>query len=113
MVDKIFNNIEFTSDSWNNNTLINSTFDTLDAWNEYQEGHLSLVNIHNKPSALKKKFRMWRANIPRNNTNKCGDNTHNYKRDRMRNPWLYLKLSMNTPNTNKTVLHDIIVDYFV
>ena len=113
MVDKIFNNIEFTSDSWNNNTLINSTFDTLDAWNEYQEGHLSLANIRNKPSALKKKFRMWRANIPRNNTNKCGDNTHNYKRDRMRNPWLYLKLSMNTPNTNKTVLHDIIVDYFV
>ena len=46
---------------------------------------------------------MWRANIPRDNKN---------NRDRMRNPWLYLKLSMNEENTNKTILHDIIVKYF-
>ena len=35
-VDKIFNNIEFTSDSWDSDgNLLNTTFDTLDVWNEY------------------------------------------------------------------------------
>ena len=31
----------------------------------------------------------------------------------MRNPWLYIKMSMNNKNTNKTVLHDIMVNYFI
>ena len=30
----------------------------------------------------------------------------------MRNPWLYIKLSMEKENVNKTVLHDMIVHYF-
>ena len=101
--DKVFNNIEFRSDTWNNNTLLDITFDTLTTWNEYQYGETKLKNTFGIPSTLKKKFRMWRANIPRDNKN---------NRDRMRNPWLYLKLSMNEENTNKTILHDIIVKYF-
>lgn len=102
--DKIFNNIEFRADSWDSSgNLLNTTFDTLNTWNEYQKGKADLVNTPNKPSTLKRKFRIWRANIPRDKTN---------KRDRMRNPWLYLKLSMEKQNTNKTILHDIMVDYF-
>ena len=101
--DKVFNNIEFRSDTWDNNTLLDITFDTLTTWNEYQYGETKLKNTFGIPSTLKKKFRMWRANIPRDNKN---------NRDRMRNPWLYLKLSMNEENTNKTILHDIIVKYF-
>ena len=54
-------------------------------------------------SNLKKKFRIWRANIPRDKANGS---------DRMRNPWLYIKLSMEEENVNKTVLHDMIVHYF-
>lgn len=103
-VDKIFNNLEFRSDSWNKNgNLLNTAFDTLTVWNEYQQGTSTLNNILGRPSDLKKKFRIWRANIPRAKAN---------GRDRMRNPWLYIKLSMEGENVNKTVLHDMIVHYF-
>ena len=86
--DKVFNNLEFRADSWewNDKTkewdLSNSTFDTLTTWNEYQEGTLALDNKMYRPSSLKRKFRIWRANIPRDKSN---------GRDRMRNPWLYIK----------------------
>ena len=102
--DKIFNNLEFRSDSWDSSgNLLGTTFDTLTTWNEYQESTASLTNTPNRPSSLKKKFRIWRANIPRAKAN---------GRDRMRNPWLYIKLSMEKGNTNKTILHDMIVHYF-
>lgn len=102
--DKIFNTLEFRADSWDkDNNLLNTTFDTLTVWNEYQKGISDLTNIPNRFSSLKKKFRIWRANIPRDNTN---------KRDRIRNPWVYIKLSMENENTNKTILHDMIVHYF-
>lgn len=102
--DKIFNNLEFRSDSWDSeDNLLNTTFDTLTTWNEYQEGTLKLTNIFRRPSDLKRKFRIWRANMPRAKAN---------GRDRMRNPWLYIKLSMEKENTNKTILHDMTVHYF-
>lgn len=108
-VDKIFNNLEFRSDSWDkNDNLLNTTFDTLTVWNEYQQGTSTLNNILGKPSDLKKKFRIWRANIPR--ASAIGSTKKG--RDRMRNPWLYIKLSMEEENVNKTVLHDMIVHYF-
>lgn len=108
-VDKIFNNLEFRSDSWDKNgNLLNTTFDTLTVWNEYQQGASTLNNILGRPSDLKKKFRIWRANIPR--ANAVGSTKKG--RDRMRNPWLYIKLSMEGENVNKTVLHDMIVHYF-
>lgn len=102
--DKVFNNLEFRADSWDKNgNLLNTTFDTLTTWDEYQEGIADLTNTPNRPSTLKKKFRIWRANIPRAEAN---------GRDRMRNPWLYVKLSMEKENTNKTILHDMMVHYF-
>jgi hypothetical protein len=108
-VDKIFNNLEFRSDSWDkSDNLLNTTFDTLTVWNEYQQGTSTLNNILGRPSDLKKKFRIWRANIPR--ASAIGSTKKG--RDRMRNPWLYIKLSMEGENVNKTVLHDMIVHYF-
>ena len=83
--------------------MLNTTFDTLTTWNEYQQGISNLKNSLGSPSNLKRKFRIWRANIPRAKAN---------GRDRMRNPWLYIKLSMEKENVNKTVLHDMIVHYF-
>lgn len=102
-LDKVFNTLEFKADSWDKDSLLNTTFDTLTTWNEYQSGVSTLNNVIGKPATLKKKFRIWRANIPRDSSN---------NRDRMRNPWLYIKLSMETQNTNKTLLHDMIVHYF-
>lgn len=102
--DKIFNTVEFRADSWDGDNLIsNKTFDTLDVWNEYQHGTTSLTNILGHPSPLKKKFRIWRANIPRAIVN---------NRDRIRNTWAYIKLGMNTPNTYRTEFHDAIIHYF-
>ena len=102
-LDKIFSNIEFRADSWDKNTLLNTTFDTLTTWNEYQYGTTSLNNILGIPSSLKRKFRIWRANIPRDKSNKL---------DRMRSNWLYIKLLKDKAGTEKTVLHDMIVHYF-
>lgn len=102
--DKIFNTVEFRADSWDGDNLIsNKTFDTLDVWNEYQHGTTPLTNILGHPSPLKKKFRIWRANIPRAMVN---------NRDRIRNTWAYIKLGMNTPNTYRTEFHDAIIHYF-
>lgn len=109
--DKIFNNLDWRSDCWDGNTLLNETFDTLEVWTEYQKGVVSLVNLKGRPSPLKKKFRVWRANIPRANTNWNGVQANN--RDRIRNTWAYIKLSKNTENTNRMEFHDMIVHYFI
>lgn len=136
LADKVFTNFEFRSDSWSaDNLLLDTTFDTLDAWNEYQIGHKDLVFNRNTPSPLHKKFRVWRADVPRVNYGdfsimlkkhnvtvaelpqvvdftKLSD-IPNFKRsrDRLRNAWSYFKLSMTKENTNKTLLHNMIVKY--
>ena len=102
--DKIFDNIEFRADSWNGNTLLDTTFDYLETRNEYQHGACALTWLRGYPSTLKKKFRVWYANIPRDDIS---------KRDRMRNTWLHLKLSKENPGTERTVLHDLQVKYFI
>ena len=102
--DKVFDNIEFRADSWNGDTLLDTTFDYLETRNEYQHGASPLVWLKGYPSTLKKKFRVWYANIPRDDTS---------KRDRMRNTWLHLKLSKENPGTERTVLHDLQVKYFI
>lgn len=105
LIDKVFTNIEYRADAFNsnNNYLDNVSFDTITAWNEYQEGSNSLVFSKYKPSSLKKKFRIWRANIPRDKTKKL---------DRMRNPWLFIKLSKENPSNERIELHDMLVHYF-
>lgn len=104
--DKIFNTLEFRADTFDylgTTYKADKTFNKLTTWNEYQSGTSTLLDTINKVSNLKKKFRMWRANIPRDTT---------YKRDRMRNPWLYLKLEKNDSSIDKTILHDLTVTYF-
>ena len=113
-------------------------FDYLETWNEYQHGISNLENrnghslsLHHTGlgSALNRKFRIWRCDIPCNNypmlKNKYGlfipenDSERGiYRkalrpRDRMRNPWIYLKLQKNaSEETNKTEIHDIEMTYF-
>ena len=115
--DKIFNTIEFRADCWTKNNSGNEvlasghTFDTLEVWNEYQKGVSNLTSLAAKPSPLKKKFRVWRANVPRANTDWNGVKAN--KMDRIRNTWAYVKLSMNKENTDRMEFHDMIVHYFV
>ena len=115
--DKIFNTVEFRADCWTKNSSGNEvlasghTFDTLEVWNEYQKGVSNLTSLAAKPSPLKKKFRIWRANVPRANTDWNGVKAN--KMDRIRNTWAYIKLSMNKENTDRMEFHDMIVHYFV
>jgi hypothetical protein len=71
-------------------------------WNEYQDtGTVPLAFIRNRPSNLKQKFRIWRADIPRDAMSKWG-------RDRIRNPWINMTLSKNTKGADfKMELHNM------
>lgn len=113
-LDKTFDNVEFRSDSWNEGSLVtypdsdgvNKTFDTLEAENEYQYGSMALSFSHaqySQDSTLKRKFRVWRTIMPRETGT----------RNRIRNTWCKVKLSWNTPNRYKTILHDTVIKYFI
>jgi hypothetical protein len=108
-------------------------FDYTEAWNEYQHGQAVLSNKHGHalskhfyetyrdgddikirdiPFSLKRKFRIWRCDIPRDNagSSKVWDDTfdytvdddgnhpwdpiqrNRYPQDRLRNTWIYLKM---------------------
>lgn len=100
---KTFNNVEFRADSYNGGILDdNHTFDTISAETEYQtRTPETLTYSQYRPSNLKKKFRTWRANIPRVN------NGYN----RFVNQWAKVGLWKMHPSTEKTILHDLSVWY--
>ena len=114
--DKTFNNIEYRADIMTTsddsdvveqvNNLTDKTFDHLKVWNEYQEGSLDLTYDSVKVSDLKRKFRVWRANIPRDSKDPRGLN-------RIRNPWIYLQLSKYKELDNERMeFHDLLVKYY-
>lgn len=108
---KIFDTIEYKADVYINNTLSNTkTFDWIKAYNEYQDSGIKHLNQSRrilKDNSLRKKFRVWRGQIPRQG------------RERMRNPWTAITLGFNedktTPSNNnfKMVLHDISTKYTI
>lgn len=99
--DTIFNNIFYNSEVYLNDIdQPDKTLTHIQAYNEYQNsGKIPLEIGRNKN--LRRKFREWKANIPRQN------------RNRIRNPWIFLKLSFENTNNYKLVLHDIIVSYTI
>lgn len=139
-MDKIFTNLEFRACVEDEGAYDESTdkfvpslpFDTLEAWDEYQHGILSLSNKNkaNKlthgllSGILSRKFRVWRCDIPRDNapvdaTTECPLGIKRFKArslDRIRNTWAYLKLSKSAAAEgsylNKTEIHDIVATYF-
>ena len=139
-MDKTFTNLEFRAtidgDGVEEQTKFVPTlpFDYLEAWDEYQHGIAQLQNKnghgamqHHLPdttATLKRKFRIWRCDIPRDNCDV--DNTienpmgiYRFRKrplDRMRNPWIYLKLMKDAAEQgavlNRTEIHDLIMTYF-
>lgn len=105
--DKVFNNIEYRADTFNPDglgSLINEpVFNKKAAWNGYQmykEFNIDAV----------RKFSMWRVQLPRATYNMNGVLTTT--RDRIRNPFCYIKLLNDTDsNSNRMILHDLAV-YF-
>jgi hypothetical protein len=139
--DKIFTNLEFRACVSGDGIYDASTgkftpflpFDYLETWDEYQHGfaNLSIGNGHsasqhhleNGDASLIRKFRIWRCDIPRNNAAMDTDeglpglSRHIRKpNDRMRNPWLYVKLQKNAAESDsslpETEIHDIVMTYF-
>lgn len=123
-MDKTFNTLEFRSDTWYRNLvgerilLPSTTFDILKVWNEYQRGEETLVDKACNPANIKQKFRVWRANIPRNGsvTDTSLRPKNPFKQanwERIRNPWIYLRLG-STGNINyETILHNMNIYYTV
>ena len=144
-MDKIFTNMEFRACVEGDGELSQSTgrftftlpFNSLETWNEYQHGYTTIENksghsaiVHDfASSSLKRKFRIWRCDIPRNNVPipnavdagystdvALGISRYIVKpNDRMRNPWLYLKLfkaAAQTGTLPKVEIHDLVMTYF-
>lgn len=122
-LDKTFTNVDFRSETGNyddGSKLLKKwiddlgiTFNSITASNEYQSNTENLIFSKYGHSNLKRKFRIWRADVPRDKTI-----WNRYKQDRMRNTWLHLKLQMNeTKNTQydtaRTTLHDLNVTYYI
>ena len=118
--DKIYTNLEFRAvvDPDMSNNAFNLPFDKLTANTDYQSGTVDFKpqqgsTYKNYPS-LVRKFRIWRADIPRAVWTTAGGIR---KQDRMRNPWIYLKLEKtafnNLSKQNKIEMHDLIIDYYI
>lgn len=111
-MNKIFTNLEFRSDTYNGNTLLHDeTFDSVRVFNEYQDSdYVSIKAMLDRPyitnnADLKKKFRVWRIQLPRDKSNIL---------NRINNTWTKITLMKNKPVRNeKTVLHDAMVGYYI
>lgn len=117
--DKIFTNIEFRATTPNNDSVNDEVpFDSIEVWNDYQHGITSNISLDHSMGAMRRKFRIWRCDIPRDNASLTSDSVLGIFRDkvrsmnRIRSPWVYLKLKKEKEYTGKTELHDTIVTYF-
>lgn len=105
-LDKIFETVELTTSDTakiNNWKADYYPFDTLEVSNEYQRGKNEASSTN-----VKKKFRTWRWQIPRNSKkNEDGIITN---RDRIRNMWAKIRLSKNY--NSPLSIYDINVAYY-
>lgn len=97
----VFNNIHYNSELYLDDIdQPNKTLTHIHAYNEYQDsGRIPL--IVGRGSNIRRKFREWQAEIPRD------------KRARIRNTWIFLKLELDNTNNYKMILHDILVKYSI
>lgn len=109
MYTKIFDTIEMRTDRYDGESLMGGKYSTIK-----QDGQpLDFIRVNNEyqdtddvdftAANLRKKFRIWRATIPRNK------NT----RERIRNPWSKITLGFKQPEDKLTILHDLAVKYTV
>lgn len=109
-IDKVFNNLAWRTVDYEGCELKPlQTFDSLRVWNDHQDtGQVTLISKDNKPSILKKKFNVFRVQIPRD---KLG-NWSGKGLNRIRNPWTYIQLARVEPNTDFMTFQDMEVDFF-
>ncbi len=115
-VDKVFNSLAWRSFDYSDVTSDFQgdlqplrTFDTLHIWNDHQDsGEVELTNIPGKPSPLKKKFNVFRTQVPRDKEGLWSNKGLN----RIRNTWAYIQLARNQENTDMLIFNDLDVDFF-
>lgn len=98
--DKIFTNIEFRGDVIEHGAVMHELppFTSIRCVNEHQDsGERNIVLLKDRPSIIKKKFRIWRIDVPRKARS----------RDRIRNTWTTIKLSYNGTSDRSVIIHDI------
>jgi hypothetical protein len=97
-MDKIFSTIDTRVDFRNEQGMLHSEFfDKIQVSNEYQD--TALV-----PIKAKKKFRVWRVEIPRDRSKPM---------NRIRNTWAKIKFHKENTNNTKMEMHDLSVQYFI
>lgn len=126
--DKIFTNLDFRAFTSNNGM----PFNYVEVWNDYQHGKSNLTGVtasnmglHHEPqngeSTLKRKFRIWRCDIPRDNAPIEDDSalglhrTKPFPMNRIRNPWAYIKMQYNPAvleSIPKVNVNDVTMIYY-
>lgn len=116
-VTKIFDTVEMRADRYDNGILIDDDYSTLvqsgqpldyiRVNNEYQDtswyNDNKLNHVRFNSNTLRKKFRIWRALIPRKHGTM----------ERIRNPWSKFTLGCSEPGNKLTILHDLTVKYTI
>lgn len=100
MVTKVFNNIEWYSESYDSNgdELYNDTLDSLRVYNEYQDTGERQLSVNTN---VKRFMRKWRVSVPR----------HEDSLARIRNPHTFVTLKYDNGNNQRFILGDIITYY--
>lgn len=87
-----------------------TTFDTVEAWNEFQYGKKQVDTGRIGRFPVKSKFRIWRGDIPRDGEN-IGKKL--FMPDRMRNPWIHLRFEkLASGDDSKMIFHNLVVNYY-
>lgn len=98
-LDCVFDNIMYKSELYLNDIdQPDKTLTHIQAFNEYQDSGLIPLELGRNKN-LRRKFRNWHALIPREG------------RNRIRNPWIYLKLQLTNEDNYKMILHDVNIFY--
>jgi len=101
--DTVFDNIEYKTEVYLDNVdQPNITLSKVQLYSEYQNSGLVPI-VPGRQSNARRRFRDWNVMLPRE------ENTRN----RIRNPWVYLKVQFDNENNYKLILHSIIVSYSV
>lgn len=142
LTDKTFTNLEFRANVDSDGEYARNTdkftsilpFDSLEVWDDYQHGIAYLKNkvgsealrhhSDDNTSALKRRMRIWRCDVPRDNAPlDASESLRGIFRsrpkpmDRIRNPWVYLKLQKDAvpsvlDKLKRTEIHDITLTYY-
>lgn len=100
-LDCVFDNISFKSEVYLNGVdQVDKTLTHIQAYNDYQSTVLTPLVV-GRNNNIRRKFRDWNALVPRDG------------RNRIRAPWIKLKLQFDNPSNYKLVLHDLDVYYTV